>query len=851
GAGLRRARARARVAAFAAPPRAGGGGASPAAHAALIDHLLRRAYAFVARYAGADRDPVRLPVAIVALGGYGRRELCPRSALEVVVVHPGTDPAEYARVAVEALFPFLADAGLEVAHRLASHDELRGAMVADPKEAAALLDARFVTGDEEAWRSFRREVGEPFLLAEGPRLIDRWVETLRARHAEQDGRGLGKEPELSRAPGGLLDLRALASIDRAARAAFPIDRAAVHPWLEDEAEERLGELAAAGEALLAARSALHLVTGGDEDRLELAHWDAVHARLSGGDEGAHERRAVEEFLRRLRRLGAAVSRAVDRVLGVVARERRAATGRDGAASRVELSEAFAEESGRLVPRGDGVFGEAPERLVTAFRILSERGLDASERLIHLARRDAPRLAERLRATDEAWRELRLAFEAAGRTAPILRGLADAGVLGALVPEFDAVVGLAHREPRHAYPVDEHLLRAVEVADRLEGEDETLPEELRALARRIPDLAALKIALFVSDLVRGAGEGAEATIVRPLLERLGVEERRADDVAFLVREQGTMSSLGRPLDPRDEAALEAFARAVRTPTRLHLLHLATVCDLRATSATAYSRWPAELLRDLAKRTSRRLAGPPRAGADGPRARHLARMPARYAEEVDEDEVRLHLQLAERVASGDVAALAWDDEGERRRVWIVAPDRPRLLADLCLALSVAGLDLTAAEAYTRADGVAFDRFLVGGGAPDFDLDALKTAVARILSGEGAPARTEPPRAPPAVPRTAVSVRLQAAGEDDRLVVAVAGPDRPGAVLDVARAIAEANLDVVRATVVTADGRVEQTLEVRGAGAAALAEGRLEPLRKGLIDAARGAAQNSSSSNRKSSS
>src|SRR5690606_34213557 len=130
------------------------------------------------------------------------------------------------------------------------------------------------------------------------------------------------------------------------------------------------------------------------------------------------------------------------------------------------------------------------------------------------------------------------------------------------------------------------------------------------------------------------EGADHAVTgerlaRPLVARLGLDAARAEDVAFLVREHQSMSRQGRPLDVRDEASLEAFGRRVETVARLRLLYLLTVCDLRATSPTAFTRWPAELLRDLLQRTTRfleeREASPRRSGA---REDHLARMPEAY-------------------------------------------------------------------------------------------------------------------------------------------------------------------------------------------------------------------------------
>ena len=199
-------------------------------HAGLVDHLLIRSYRYVAGYVGAEEDPRRLPICVIATGGYGRRELCPHSDVDLLVVHAGSEPDRRAVDAIEALLPFLWDTGLPMAHAVRSLDDVRASLADDLVTATATLEGRFLAGDRALYHALRREVAQPYLRAHGRDYVTRRVAEARLRHDFYGGSPAVKEPNVKESVGGLRDVHALVWIDGAARAVFPLRERPYFPW---------------------------------------------------------------------------------------------------------------------------------------------------------------------------------------------------------------------------------------------------------------------------------------------------------------------------------------------------------------------------------------------------------------------------------------------------------------------------------------------------------------------------------------------------------------------------------------------------------------------------------------------
>jgi len=408
----------------------------------------------------------------------------------------------------------------------------------------------------------------------------------------------------------------------------------------------------------------------------------------------------------------------------------------------------------------------------------------------------------------------------------LRQLSAGGAIAELIPEWRDVQGRPQRDPYHRHPVDAHLLHTVEeTAALLEEADE--PFAVEAVAQ-IDDPTALFLGALLHDIGKvGLGSHVEAgvDIAGRVLDRMRVEEPQVrDTVLFLVAEHLLLSDTATRRDLEDDALILDVAARIGTPERLAMLYLMTVADAMATGPAASTPWRLGLIRDLVSRVSPVLEGEETSSAPPAGAEHLELAHPRPTS----TEVRT------RVQPGRV-------EGSFNLL-VAALDRPGLLAMIAGSLTLSGLSVHQAQAYTTDDGVAVDTFEVG---PAFDEEIdeerwrrFRTLVRHAIEGrldvrdriERLRAHYRPVRAD--IP---VKVRMHPDASQSFTVVEVGAADRLGLLFDLARAFADQGLDVHLAKVATFGPRVVDAFYVTDHNGAKIDDVRTAPLETALRAAA----------------
>ncbi|WP_409238547.1 [protein-PII] uridylyltransferase [Streptomyces sp. PA5.6] len=546
--------------------------------------------------AGPSGTPGGIPkgAALIAVGGYGRGELSPRSDLDLLLLHDGSaGPKELAALADRLWYPVW-DLGIALDHSVRTPAEARKTAGEDLKAHLGLLDARHVAGDLGMTTALRTAVladwrnQAPKRLPELRELCDERAE----RHGEL---GHLLEPDLKEARGGLRDATAL--------------RAVAASWLADAPREGLDE---ARQRLLDVRDALHLATGRATDRLALQEQDQVAAGLGLLDADTLLRQ-VYEAARVVAYAGDVTWREVGRVLRARAgrpRLRSMLGGRSGVrsggptggrgggrapvAERTPLAEGVVEQDGEAVlaraarPERDAVL---PLRAAAA---AAQAGLPLS---LHAVRH----LAATARPLATPWpaeaREQLVTLLGAGRpTVQVWEALEAEGLITRFLPDWERVRCRPQRNAVHTWTVDRHL---VETAVRAS-----------ALTRRVgrPDL--LLVAALLHDIGKGwPGDHSTAgeTIARDIAARIGFDAGDVAVVARLVRHHLLLVETATRRDLDDPATVRGVAEAVGSVGTLELLHALTEADALATGPAAWSTWRGALVADLVKRVTAVLSG----------------------------------------------------------------------------------------------------------------------------------------------------------------------------------------------------------------------------------------------------
>ncbi|WP_030787572.1 [protein-PII] uridylyltransferase [Streptomyces sp. NRRL S-920] len=536
----------------------------------------------------AGSESVPRGVALVAVGGYGRGELSPRSDLDLLLLHDGNaDAADVAALADRLWYPVW-DLGLALDHSVRTPSQARKTAGEDLKVHLGLLDARHIAGDLGLTAGLRTAVLADW-RNQAPKRLPELRELCEERAVRHGELGHLLEPDLKEARGGLRDATAL--------------RAVAASWLADAPREGLAD---ARRRLLDVRDALHLATGRATDRLALQEQDQVAAALGLLDADTLLRQ-VYESARVVSYASDVTWREVGRVLrarSVRPRLRAMLGGRGAVAERSPLAEGVVEHDGEVVLARTARPERDPVLPLRAAAAAAQAGLPLS---LHAVRR----LAASVRPLPTPWpaeaREQLVTLLGAGRpTVEVWEALEAEGLITRLLPDWERVRCRPQRNAVHTWTVDRHLVEtAVRAAE---------------LTRRVgrPDL--LLVAALLHDIGKGwPGDHSAAgeIIARDVAARVGFDAGDVAVVACLVRHHLLLVETATRRDLDDPATVQRVAEAVGSVGTLELLHALTEADALATGPAAWSAWRAALVADLVKRVAAVLSGgePGDASAEG--------------------------------------------------------------------------------------------------------------------------------------------------------------------------------------------------------------------------------------------
>ncbi len=750
-------------------------------------------------------------VAVVALGSYARRELCPGSDVDVLLLHDGrTDIAEVA----DALWYPLWDAGVVLGHATRTRKESIKLAEGDLDTLTGLLDARVVAGAATADARDLIEGGRR-VASRRATLVRDLLNATMVRRRRPGPVAEMSEPNLKEGAGGLRDVHALVwagwSRGGAGGLVALIEAGALLPGdgeFLDDATTRLLDI----------RVGLHRMTGGRSDVLALQDHDGV-ARLLGFDDADAMVRSLAATARRVAWLAQdALSRLADEP---PPRRRFGRARLTGAANGVASAapEPFPVVKGRLTLGDTGAADAAT--LLRLARTAAERGLGI-DRATLVAFRDVG---------EPEWSPVQLedflaVMQSGRRVVEVFEALDHEDLVRRILPEWGDVRFRPQRNAYHRFTVDRHLLETVAEANDLLT-DATGVERDAVDALDHPEL--LVLGALLHDIAKGQpGDHAVvgARTASDLARRIGLDEDRAETLGWLVLDHLFMADTATRRDLADVVTIERCAERVVTPERLRLLTLLTIADSRATGPAAWGPAKAALVRELYERTLARLTG------------------ADVGAAVSVPDVDLPLEDL----NGTAVVVVWEQlEHGQLRCSVGASDRPGLLAGVASALSIEGFDIIAAEGHSLAGGRAGEVFV---GMDQFDRlgdaagrDHAERTINRVLSGElSAAAALAERRAvytavrPETLVDPGVRIRIAQDESDDATVVEVFAPDDVGLLATIASVFADLELDVRVARVSTTGEQAVDVFYVQDAGEKVTDPERVAGLRASLLAALR---------------
>ncbi len=818
-------------------------------YAGLTDAVIRVAWHFVTRIEMPNPTPTTgQHVSILAVGGYGRGEMAPFSDVDLLFLIPWKQTA-WCESAIECMLYILWDLKLKVGQAVRNVDECIRLGAKDLTIRTALLEYRYLAGAQDMADELRRRLWKELFAKTGPEFVEAKLEEREERHRRNGGSRYLVEPNVKEGKGGLRDLQTLFWIGKYLnRAATPEDLVRRGQFTEAE----MKTFREAENFLWATRCQLHLVAGRPIETLTFDHQVEVAKRLGFTD--TEGQRAVERFMQTYFTYARQVGELTRIFLAALEAEhvkRRPSMARS-LLHRFSLTSGNAPDgyvllNGRLDVENPEAFLADPINILRLFRIAMRTGYMIHPNAMRLVTGNLHLIDDNLRNDAEAnelFMQLLLDREDPERA---LRRMNEMGVLGAFIPDFGRIVAMMQYNMYHHYTVDEHTIQCI--GNLHDIERGALQEEL-PIASSILERGVSRPILYVALLLHDIGKGRArphsevgAEIAEKLCPRLGLAADETETVAWLVRNHLVMSDFAQKRDLADARTVRDFANIVASPSRLRLLTVLTVCDIRGVGPGVWNNWKAMLLRDLFRQAMDYLTGDTDSQSrperiDEAKADFAAALPDWSAEDITVEQGRhyasfwLGLGTDEHVTlvrlardiSSDRPAVQIDQDPSRdaTRACFAMPDHPGLFARIAGAVALSGADVRDARTYTTSDGVATCVFWIqdkdGHPFEDSRLPRLRRMIARTLSGEvvAREAFAERDRVKKREQAFIVptEITFDSDGSEIYTMITVDTRDRPGLLYDLARSLTAAHMRISSAIIATYGEQAVDTFYVKDA-------------------------------------
>lgn len=832
----------------------------------LVDGVIVGRYRTAARAGGEALTTAGFQhCCLVAIGGYGRRELAPHSDIDLMFLYH-SDAAKIIPELVKQVLHPLWDSGFQVGHSVRTIQDCVDLGLADLTVRTSMMEARFLAGSPELFQQFHAR----YVRKVVSRGFDAYLEQ-KVAERQREYHKFGEtvyllEPNVKKSKGGLRDLHLLQWIG-SARFHAPTLRELSDRGILSQADYRT--IKEAREFLLRVRSFLHLRGGMAQEILTFDEqvWLAGHLGFTDRPHLLAVEQFMQQYYRHTMGLHAALMRFVERCRRRSLRQR---VSRWLPSPRIE--QYFVVDGEALtVPfeLRSQVLGR-PALLLTLFDLARSRKLNIDPSLLEDIHRHAETLSVEQFHAPETGRTF-LSILAGPGTARTLETMHRAHLLEKLVPAFSRVRGLMQFNQYHKYTVDEHSLLAVAKAEALAEHPGVLGEVYREIKRK--DL--LHLALLLHDLGKGHEED-HSEVGKRLAEetaaRLGFDERDSRTLVMLVHRHLLMAHTAFRRDPYDEKVLLPFAREVGTPEVLRKLLALTAADIAAVGPDVLTKWKESLLIELYLRAMQEVSGeretvdePQRlariaaevASRQGPDRNlpmdqawirsELEQFPLRYVYGTSPRRIAAHLGAMRRLhAGGAVVETDFNAPLGTCEYAVIAHNDliPGLFSKIAGVMASGGLQILDAQIVTRKDGVVVDTFQVADpdyqGAPPIErCESIGRTITEVLSGRQSidtvmrgGARLNMRRSLPAH-RQPAEVRIDNETSDRFTILDVFADDRQGLLYIITNAIFQLGLSVHASRISTRLDQVADVFYVTGMDGKKVEEAdRLESIRASIL-------------------
>ncbi len=775
-------------------------------------------------------------ISIIALGGYGREELCPFSDVDLLFLYSPKGKSLVKSVAKKLLY-FLWDLNLQIGHSVRTIDEcIDLSHSEDATILSSLLDGRLIVGDNELFNKFDKKLYYDLLPKISATFIDKKIEENEHR-IDIFGRSVYLlEPNIKESEGGLRDINMALWI---AQAKFKIKKFDELLQKGILIERELKVFKKGLDFLLLIRSELHYLAGRAENRLRFEYQQKVAKFLGYKDT---ELPAVERFMRIYYLRGNLVREYSKKLITRCTLRPKLSF---HAPKTTILENGLVIQGGVLSASNRNIFQEYPENFLKCFEYADKYKVKMHKFLVDLIRDNVKNIDENVRRDSELNSSFLRLLKDGNEVSEKLFQMNSLRLLGHYILEFGKIVCMVQHDAYHVYTVDVHSIFMVrEIENLIQGKyKEDFPQQTE-IAKGISGRHVLYLSCLLHDIGKGEGRNHSqrgAEIIPKIAQRIGLSDTEGEQLQFIVKHHTIMPHFSQRRDINDDSLIIRFAKSVKTLETLSMLYLLAFADIRSVGPDVWTNWKGILLNELYLRTTAVLEkGEFKKESSDERAKRftndvlqmlenevpkywvkkiLRNMPQKYFEGFSPQKTAYHLKLIRKSGKSVEMDVIYHPNEEYDEFTFWGFDKPGIFSEICGVLAGNRINILGARITTRDDGRILDVFYVNRLSKSThmeknlwnkvydDLDNVLTGKADVEKIVSRRKKYEPIYVN-TIPTHPSRVEIDNESSETSTVVDIYTHDRVGLLYDITKALTNLDLSITYAKIST---KVDQVADV----------------------------------------
>ncbi len=560
----------------------------------LIDQLINTIYNYL--FKDIDQE-----IALVAVGGYGRGELHPKSDIDLMILLDEEEDQK-TKDLLEKCLMLLWDIRLEIGHSVRTIEECIDESTKDITVATNIMESRLLAGSENLFNKMKEATNADHIWDSKSFFQTKLDEQIQ-RSGKFNDTAYNLEPNIKESRGGLRDIQMIGWVAKRHFNANSLHDLVTEDFLQ---EDELNTLLEGQHLLWRIRCSLHYLAGRREDRLLFDYQRDLAEEFGFKDNEVNSKNeAIEQFMQQYYRTVIELERLNEMLLQHF---REVIIYADINTEAEMINDSFQVRHGYIETTSKKVFKDNPCAMLEMFLLLQEypeiQGVRAAT--IRQIRKYKSHIDDSVRQSSRAQHLFIKIITGSRGVTHELRRMNRYGILAAYIPAFDSIVGRMQYDLFHAYTVDQHTLFVIRNMRRLSVPDYCHEFPLASgVFQHLPNPGLLYLSGLFHDIAKGRqGDHSDlgAVDAKEFCDLHGLPEKDSNLVSWLVNSHLIMSMTAQRKDISDPDVIGTFAEQVETIERLDYLYLLTISDIRATNPKQWNDWKDKLLGELYNKTA---------------------------------------------------------------------------------------------------------------------------------------------------------------------------------------------------------------------------------------------------------